>query len=138
MKRYRVVLAIAILTAPIAAGCQRNNEITEYSVPRQPSEEAPCPVDRPSADRQVVATDHGPERMLAAIIARKENVRFFKLVGPPDSVSEQATRFRAFVESVHLADGKSPPGVEGPEGWQQPLRTALCHLSDQPPRDRWN
>ena len=109
MKRYLQVLASGWLVASIAIGCQKESEITRYSVARQLSDNPSRLVEHRSGDRQAGASERRRERMLAAIIARNGRVWFFKLVGPEEPVAEQAGRFREFVESVRFADEGAIP-----------------------------
>jgi hypothetical protein len=57
------------------------------------------------------------DRMLAAIIPHGQEAWFFKVTGPLDALGEKEEEFRAFIQSVHFADGT--PQWTVPEGWRQ-------------------
>jgi hypothetical protein len=68
MTRFRSYRLYGLLVAFLAIGCQRQNEITRYSVPREPSTDLKRAVEPLSSVRHPDAPAGGPERMLAAII----------------------------------------------------------------------
>ena len=129
MKRHLRCLASAMLPAVLASGCQKESEVSRYSVPRPLSERSSPRVEGQTGDRAPVAKAHGRERMLAAIVRRGERVWFFKLVGPEAPVSEQAGRFREFVGSIRFADEAAAPEWKLPAGWSQQPGSGMRHAT---------
>jgi hypothetical protein len=130
LKQRLRVLASGLLLAPLAIGCQKESEVSRYSVPRplsdRPSPSAEARTDAPSPEAK--PKPQGRERMLAAII-RRERVWFFKLVGPEALVSEQAGRFREFVGSIRFADEAAAPEWKLPVGWKQQPGSGMRHAT---------
>jgi hypothetical protein len=86
------------------AGCQREDEITAYRVPRL----------------EPAAAKAEPVRFLGAIVPDKEESWFFKLVGPEEAVTPQIEPFEKFVKSIRLTGKAEPPiAWELPAGWEQ-------------------
>jgi hypothetical protein len=123
------MLASTWLVASIAIGCQKESEITRYSVPRSGSENLSRPVEQRSTEPHAGASERREERMLAAIIARGERSWFFKLSGPREPVGEQAGPFRKFIESVHFADAGAMPEWKLPDGWRQQPGSGMRHAT---------
>lgn len=117
--------ALGLLLGLIATGCQRDEEITRYSVPRRDVDRASHAAENPPPEIEPRAAKTRPERMLSAIISGPESVWFFKLIGPRELVTEQAKTFRKFVESVKFADKKDIPDWTLPEGWKRLPATGM-------------
>jgi hypothetical protein len=92
-------LGIAAVVLVGLAGCQSQDEIRHYQVPR---EETPA------------------LRLLAAMVPHGDNAWFFKVLGPETAVGEQKARFDGFVRSLRFTDKKDiPPTWTVPEGWRE-------------------
>ena len=120
------LLAVTALAVPVTVGCQRQPQVTKYTVPSEPLETVPpatsaAPVTPPPG----MTAPSGPQRMLASMIHRGEMVWFFKLLGPPEAVAKQAGAFRSFIESVRFADAAGTPQWTLPEGWHQQAATGM-------------
>jgi hypothetical protein len=87
---------LALLTV---VGCQNQDEIRHYQVPR---------LETPAV------------RMLAAMVPHGDNVWFFKVLGPAPAVEEQKERFDRFMHSVRFTGDKERPLTwTMPEGWRE-------------------
>src|SRR5262249_43723522 len=82
--------------AAVVLGCQNNDEIRRYQVPRE-----------------------APPRMLAAILPHGERTWFFKLTGPAPVVGEHKAEFERFVQSVRFPGEGDKPTWAPPEGWRE-------------------
>lgn len=93
-------------------GCTPEPQISNYQVPR-------------------LTEAASEQRMLGAVIPRKDQVWFFKLQGPDAAVAQQAEPFKTLVKSVR---DKAPAGIawQVPTGWTelpgQELRYATLQL----------
>lgn len=126
----RVRLSVALLTAVVgllsAAGCEKPERITRYTVDKPPPIEAP-------ADAATRADDSTPageptDRTLAAIVPLPGQGWFFKLSGPKDAVAENTEAFTTFLKSVHFStEGK--PQWTLPEGWQEQPGSQFRHAT---------
>ena len=119
---YWLVLPIVGLMVS-AAGCQRSEAVTRYTVDKTPEFEPPAAAERPASPSTGPAgapADGEPkDRTLAAIVPVGDQGWFFKLTGPKDAVAAQNEAFHAFLKSVHFsAQGK--PQWTLPDGWQEP------------------
>jgi hypothetical protein len=109
-------------------GCDSPEPITSYEAPKprdvyeknhvdseRPSPHAPGSPQGPS--RPIAAE---PSRMLGAMVDVQGDTWFFKLTGPPESMSKLSDPFLQFVQSVRFAgDGHDRPEWTLPEGWRQ-------------------
>ncbi len=97
-------VALVGLAALVLSGCQQDEEIRRYQVPKPPTfPEPPAKV-----------------RMLAAILPHGERTWFFKLTGPAAVVGQQAEAFDRFIQSVRFTDDKDKPvDWTAPEGWEK-------------------
>jgi hypothetical protein len=94
-----------ICAALVLAGCQEQEPIRSYDVPKEP------PAIGAAAEKQ---------RMLAVMVPREKEVWFFKLMGPEQAVAEAAPAFDRFVESIRFTDQEREPiRWTVPEGWKQ-------------------
>lgn len=84
-----------VCAACLLAGCQEQEQIREYTVPKEP-----------------------PVRLLAVMVTREDSTWYFKLMGPAPEVAKQVQVFDAFVASVRFAKGGE---IEWkvPEGWSE-------------------
>jgi len=88
------VLVVGFL-ALLLAGCQNQEEIRHYQVPR---------------------LEAGQVRMLAAMVSHGASAWFFKVLGPEAAVAEHKDRFESFLRSVRFT-GKA----EHPLAWTVPV-----------------
>jgi hypothetical protein len=105
-------LVLALLSV---AGCSRQDEITRYSVPRDPSERLLAKIPSGGAERSAGK----PARILAAIVPRGRKTWFFKVIGPDAEVMQQRQRFTAFIRSVRFKKDAKEPVWDLPQGWQR-------------------
>jgi hypothetical protein len=90
------VLACGLVAAAIL-GCQNDEEIRRFQVPREPR-----------------------VRLLAAIVPHGDRTWFVKVAGPDPVVEEHKTAFKTFVQSFRFDDKADPPLTwEVPKGWKQ-------------------
>ncbi len=88
----------------IATGCSEDTTIRSYKV----------------AKSKPVATGGESEKLLAAILPRKDSSWFFKLSGSPSKIAELEPQFREIIQSVKF-DGDGPPTWQLKDGWvEQP------------------
>ena len=112
--RHRRVLAVlgACWLAFSSVGCQQDEEIRHYRVPKPTSVAA-------DSDLPAAPMAHAPAqgRMLGAMILTGDRAWYFKVVGPDQQIGTHAADFRSLIESVRFADDK--PAWDLPDGWQQ-------------------
>jgi hypothetical protein len=107
---------VCIGLAPL--GCQPNDEIRHYRVPK--------PETYPEPEPKV--------RMLAAIFPHPEHTWFFKFMAPAADVKAHQAEFNQFIRSVRINDQKEKPlSWALPEGWvheegKSPLRYATLRF----------
>jgi hypothetical protein len=98
------------LAAGLLAGCQNDEEIRHYQVPRP--EEPPL------------------NRLLGAIFPKGDQPWFFKLVGPAPLIEKHQAEFDRFVQSVRLSDkGDQPITWTAPEGWRPGPKNELRYAT---------
>uniref|UniRef100_A0A7C2P9S3 GerMN domain-containing protein n=1 Tax=Schlesneria paludicola TaxID=360056 RepID=A0A7C2P9S3_9PLAN len=95
---------LAVLLAAGLSGCQPALETDSYSVGAEPFAQPP-PV------------DSGPDAILVGMRVSGENVWFFKVSGPAETVSAAQPAVREFLAKVQF-DGDQPPTWELPSGWR--------------------
>jgi hypothetical protein len=89
------------LAAVLALGCQEQEEIKRYQVPRAP-------------EPPIMA------RLLGAIFAKGDQAWVFKLSGPEAMVQKRAEEFERFVRTVHLTESAETPVTWTlPDGWKR-------------------
>lgn len=87
----------SVCAALVLVGCQEQEPIREYSVPKEP-----------------------PVRLLAVMVPGDDATWFFKLMGPAPEVAKHVQAFDAFVASVRFPEEKSaPPEWTVPEDWSE-------------------
>jgi hypothetical protein len=100
--RRTLVLAF-VLAAVTFAGCQNQDEIRRYQVPR-----AAAP------------NEKTPARLLAAMLPHQEQMWFFKMIGPEEAVGLHKAEFERFVSSVRFTGKADAPLTWAvPEGWRE-------------------
>src|SRR5437899_2711204 len=97
-------IALLILAPGAFTGCQREEKIEYYVVPR---------VETMPAVQAVGKKE--PVRFLGAILPAKDEVWFLKLVGPEATVTPLAEPFEKFVKTIRFT-GK----VDSPVSWELP------------------
>jgi hypothetical protein len=96
--RWNLIVILG-LAATALAGCQNNDEIRRYQVPR---------VEAPRI------------RMLGAMIPHEDRAWFFKILGPAQAVAEHKDRFEQFIRSVRFTGkGETPLTWTVPDDWQE-------------------
>ncbi len=86
-----------VSAAFVLSGCRKQEEIHEYSVPKEP-----------------------PVRLLAVLVPRDDSTWFFKLIGPASEVAKHVKAFDGFVASVHFTNrAGSPIEWTVPDGWSE-------------------
>lgn len=102
--RWALPLVLAGLAALMVSGCQREEEIRHYRVPKPPTFPEPPP----------------KVRMLAAIFPHGERSWFFKLTGPNAVVEQQTEAFDRFIQSARFTEKADEPFEwAAPEGWRK-------------------
>ena len=116
------VWLIALLALSLFSGCQKQDEISRYTVKKMPSVERPAKAAKPPGSPMRPA-GHGPgmsERMLGAIASQGRTVWVFKVAGPKDTVAEQMPKFLTLIQSLKFGeDAALPPQWTLPEGWTE-------------------
>jgi hypothetical protein len=107
MARLPVLLTIVSLLAA-TGGCRREDEIRQYTIPKQAESDR-------LAGRGADAA--GPQRMLAAIVMQPSQGWFFKLMGAEEAINARADEFDAFLRSVRFRD--DAPQWSLPSGWRE-------------------
>jgi hypothetical protein len=106
------------MSALALAGCQKPDEIRQYTVAKPPPRETK-PADLTSVPKEnaaaPVATDE-PAQLLGAIIPHGKMTWFFKLTGPSQAVESQMKPFVMFLRSITFTD--KGPDWALPEGWE--------------------
>ena len=111
----RLLLLIAVVSALPLTGCQEEEKIVHYTVPRVEGFPA---AQREGGPKQKGAIQ-GKVRFLGAIVPDKDQSWFFKLVGPEAAVTPVVEPFESFMKTVRLT-GKEPPiAWDLPKEWQQ-------------------
>jgi hypothetical protein len=110
----RLLLLIVVVSALPLIGCQEEEKIVHYTVPRVEG--------FPAAQRELPQQQgaiQGKVRFLGAIVPDKDQSWFFKLVGPEAAVTPLVEPFESFMKTVRLT-GKEPPiAWDLPKEWQQ-------------------
>jgi len=100
----------------VTVGCQRGEEISTYTTPRQGPPRPP--IDYAAFARQL---DH----TLAAILPQGDRAWFFKLAGPAPAIDRRRADFLQFLTTVSPAKSPAdPPTWQLPEGWQEKPSTS--------------
>jgi hypothetical protein len=133
--RRWLILLLWVSAITAQAGCEQQEAIAHYKVPKAPASKAP-PSD---ASQETVEQPAGEpkDRTLGAIVPFGEQGWFFKLVGPKDAVAAKNDEFMAFLKSIHFSNQGKPQWTL-PEGWhEQPgsgirFATLLVPADDKP------
>lgn len=113
LNRYGIVLRCfpAVFLLFLASGCGEQPQIREYTVPKSAADSAP----EASANSE---TELKPARMMAAMIPRGNRAWYFKVVGPPAAVEQEAERIKEFLASVEFPQPEEPAWTL-PEDWSE-------------------
>jgi len=110
---------VALLAAiSILAGCQKPDEIRQYTVAKPPPREirpADSSIDSKVSTAAPAATDE-PAQLVGAIIPHGKMTWFFKLTGPSQAVESQMKPFAMFLRSITFSD--KGPDWALPDGWE--------------------
>ena len=99
------------LVVAASVGCAEDVSIRTYRVAKQQSSDsATMPASTAANQRE--------QLMLGAVVPHDGSAWFFKLVGEPATVEQQAASFRGLVKSVKF-DTAGKPSWEMPAGWEQ-------------------
>lgn len=109
---YRRLLPAACCAVLLLTGCDKHEEVANYTVPSHES------LQTPEFRDKVEKRKPTPARMLAAIIPQGPVLWFFKLQGPPDLVAERETEFRDLLKSVQF-DKSGTPTWKLPSNWKE-------------------
>ena len=116
------VWLLALLVLSLLSGCQKQDEISRYTVKKMPAVERPAKAANPPGS-PVRPAGHGPgmnERMLGAIASQGRTVWVFKVSGPKDTVADQMPKFLSLIQSLKFGeDAALPPQWTLPEGWTE-------------------
>lgn len=112
----------SLLALSVFAGCQKQEEISRYTVKKMPAVERPEKA--PTTPRQPMRpAGHGPgtsERMLGAIASQGRTLWIFKVAGAKDTVADQMPHFLSLIQSLKFGDDEAqPPEWTLPEGWTE-------------------
>jgi hypothetical protein len=103
-----VALGLALVTT---AGCQRGEEISTYTTPRQQPPRPP--IDYAAFSQQL-------DRTLAAILPQGQRAWFFKLAAPAPVMDRHRIDFIEFLKTLTAAESDNePPAWKLPEGWKE-------------------
>lgn len=117
--RWPAIFAVVVCVA----GCgQKAEQVTAYSIPKPPppvrsSTGTPAGIRNDAGQVAETSQAQGPGVMLGAILPRGDDVWFFKLLGPRESVLAEAVSFLQLVRSLEFKDGT--PKWSLPEGWTE-------------------
>lgn len=112
-----VVFGLLAIVLPALGGCRPSAEISQYTIPKAEAIQLPAP--KPgTGEAETGTTTSKPERMLGAIVPRKEKLWFFKMTGAPDAVAAQVEAFQTFLTSIKFGEGEEP-AWELPASWKQ-------------------
>ena len=113
------VWLFALLALSQLSGCQKQDEISRYTVKKMPQVERPAKAAKPP----MRPAGHGlgvSERMLGAIAAQGRTLWVFKVAGPKDAVADQMPNFLSLIQSLKFGeDAALPPQWTLPEGWTE-------------------
>jgi hypothetical protein len=99
------VLGVGVLAAFALAGCQKDEEIRHYTVPK------------PAVAADDSSAGPARQRLLGAIFDRGEEKWFVKLTGPEQAVGGHEAEFDDFVRSFRFQGAGERPTWKAPEGW---------------------
>lgn len=126
---YRRLLPASFCAVLLLAGCEKHEEIANYTVASHES------LQTPEYREMVAKRKPAPARMLAAIIPEGGVLWFFKFQGPPDLVAEHETEFRDLLKSVQFKRKGTPTWTLPPNWKEQPgneMRFATLVLPQAP------
>ena len=111
----------ALLALGVLPGCQKQDEISRYTVKKMPQVEKPARDGK--SQRPTRPAGHGAkasERMLGAITSQGRTVWIFKLEGPKETVADQMPKFLSLIQSLKFGEeDTSPPKWTLPEDWTE-------------------
>lgn len=112
--RQSLILFVGLMLAPILVGCETEEQIETYLVPKQlPNLFVESPDAGPSEE-----VDMTRDRMLAAMVPHEGQAWFFKVAGLNDAVQDQMDAFLSVVKSLKFSDDGEPSWTL-PDGWEQ-------------------
>jgi hypothetical protein len=117
-----LVFVPLFVMAVLSAGCQRQEQITQYTVLKPDALERSLKLEpvKPAEDREHAAPSSlRTERMLGAIVPQAERTWFFKLTGPDAAVLQQVEPFVNLIRSIRFPDGQAEPAWTLPADWKQ-------------------
>lgn len=113
--RFWLLLLSLAAGLMLAAGCEKPERITKYTVDKPPPIEEPK---QPATAESDQPAGEPTDRTVAAIVPLAEQGWFFKMTGPKDAVQARADDFTALVKVVRFsAEGK--PEWSLPAGWSE-------------------
>jgi hypothetical protein len=115
----RVALLATCFCVIACLGCDQQEAIRRYQVPKTSDEVADDRAARPLGAMPPDAAPHSQARgrMLGAIVPRGDRAWFFKAVGPVEEMAEYTDGFRSLIESIRFEDDQ--PEWDLPDGWRQ-------------------
>lgn len=126
----RAASGLLLAGASLLCGCEQQEKITSYTVPRDES------LQTPEFLAETAKRKRQPARMLAAIAPHGSELWFFKLQGPPDDVTARDGEFHEFLKSVRFANDTKIEWTL-PATWKETPgdknRYATLVLNEQPP-----
>ena len=121
---------LLLASATLLCGCEQQEKITSYTVPRHES------LQTPEFLAATAKRKSQPARMLAAIVPDDTELWFFKLQGPPDDVAARDGEFHELLKSVRFANDTKIEWTL-PATWKETPgdknRYATLVLTTQPP-----
>ena len=121
--RIDQVLVLFVFVGVALSGCQKQEEITRYTVKKLPpaTEKESSSGSATKEDTSPPVADQGPldrDRMLAAIVPHRKMAWFFKMTGPREQIANKMGEFLALLGSLKFGDGDdAQPEWTLPEGW---------------------
>ncbi len=111
LRRQGFLLGVVALTAIVALGCSRTEQIHSYPAPKET---------KPVAKESAPAAPPGEitDRMLTAILPVGNQAYFFKVVGPVAEVNKHEKEIDSFFTKISIGDdGKAKWQL--PSGWKE-------------------
>ena len=109
----------ALLALSLLSGCQKQDEISRYTVKKMKQVERPAMAAKPSGQ----PAGHGrgmSERMLGAIATQGRTLWVFRVAGAKDTVADQMPKFLSLIQSLKFGENAAlPPQWTLPEGWTE-------------------
>ncbi len=113
--RFNFVVSVLLLLIAYSVGCQQEDSIVRYEVPKHESIQLAV-----SAGDPPTFTGEPTDRMLAAVIMKDSRAWFFKGMGKlAQFADEMVGQFDTLIGSIRFDEGSAQPSWELPTGWSE-------------------